>query len=177
MPDLGAIQQGAQLPVIGNRYQATPAYIAALAPFEVSQLGSPTNGFATIQSLTPAEWIGPGKPAARDPDITSPWSGGVGDGANRYLYVHGGGHNDAANNGLYRFDFGGGANWNGGVLLDISAVADVPNVAGVSYRQYNDGRPPSIHSYGGLFIYDGNFYRDAGKRMAWRRVQSGLVEV
>ncbi len=140
----------------------TPEYISSMADFEVRALAGnfqPTNGKETMESVTPNEWL------ANDPGIVDlagtivAWSGGPKASAGTKLFVHGGGHNDSANNGLYAFDFAGSAAPTGWLLEDISAVSAVR-----AATSYNDGKPASVHTYDGAVYaqHNNHIYRFGG---------------
>lgn len=130
--------------------QDAPAYIEALDAFEVLQLtGMASNGKDTMEDVTPAEWLPNATPTPPGnfplAGVIVAWCGG-GKSAGRKLRIYGGGHNDAANNGLYSYDFGGTVAPTGFELLDISAVSAVREHAS---KTYSDGRPASTHGYDG----------------------------
>jgi hypothetical protein len=175
---------GAALPLVG-RSQATscppptvdvvggssvqtsctlPRYMSAMADFEVRDLtGSyaPANGTVSMFSVLPAEWQLTGQPNGAN-SVFQAWSGGAGDPIGRRLFVHGGGHGDGSNNGLYVFDFDGSDAPKGWSIApnSLSALSDVT----LCTETYKDGKPTSIHTYDQLF-YDTNlrrFYRFGG---------------
>lgn len=162
--------------VVGNQRtvsittSSTPAYIAALAPFDALQLPVSQNGqvsiFDTLNHSVPVpgaltrpdEWLSNDPGDSGYEQVIQAWSGGGGDGDLRTLWVHGGGHSDSANNGVYRFDFNGDP-WVGATIDHIAAVADVNDQA-----DYDDGSPGSIHTYQGMFAFEGSMYRMPGSR-------------
>ncbi|MEO0974148.1 MAG: hypothetical protein AAFX85_13735, partial [Pseudomonadota bacterium] len=146
--------------------QARPTYLDGLGAYEVRALTgaiAPSNGFETIESVTPADWLNndPGSTDVRS--VISSWSGGGKSIVGLRLYLTGGGHGNSANNGIYIYDFAGDAQptgWSVVGLSDLSAVLPEDN--------YTDGAPPSIHSYDGLVYahHNGFFYRFGGA--PWR---------
>jgi len=142
----------------------TPTYISGLSDYEVRVLSgtyAPTNGTSSIQSVTPSEWL-TSDPGAGLEGVITAWNGGpkvVGS----KLIVHGGGHGDSANNGVYIFDFSGTSaptGWDDPV--DVSTVANVR----ANQATYADGSPVSSHTYDGLVYASHNdtFYRFGGSR-------------
>ena len=169
--NIGA-DQGA-LPAVGNRYangaaptpDTTPAYIAALSAFESTQLGTAANGNETLLEVTPSSWLVPNNPssgpgASSEPEIIPAWCGGAGFWY--WLIVHGGGHNDDANNGVYLVNFSGDV-WEGITLPFISDVAQVP-APGAPIDLYNDGNPAAVHTYQAMAYINGVFLRFGGAR-------------
>lgn len=142
-----------------------PSYIQSLSPFEVLQLDgqvAPANGMLSMGDITPSEWLNgdPGGTGFRSVIIA--WNGGA-KGIGSKLYVHGGGHNDSANNGLYIYDFGGSdrpAGWD--TPLVISSVGAVT----AESATYADGLPNSVHTYDGMVYahHNGTVYRFGGSR-------------
>jgi len=130
-----------------------------MSDFQVLQMSgalSPTNGFGTIASVTPAEWL------TRDPGfgvrmIIDAWGGG-GKGKGTKLIVHGGGHNDSANNGVYMYDFSGTTRPTGWTLPSISAVSAVRS----GFDTYTDGRPVATHTNAGMVSTGTALYRFLG---------------
>lgn len=139
--------------------QSAPEYIESLAEFEVRALSgsyAPVNGTTTMESITPQEWL--------DNDMLSgvitKWSGGA-KGIGTKLFVHGGGHNGSANNGMYTFDFSGTsapAGWE--TPLVISPWSAVCNTC----ETYADGGPTATHT-GDTIVYahhNKHIYRFSG---------------
>jgi hypothetical protein len=152
----------------------TPAWAAGLADRQVRNLTGttygPTNGKTSIADPTegvlgsgvvPAVWNFRSQGWGSD-DITAAWSGGRGDLAGRRLFVHGGGHADSANNGMYIYEFGTGdrpVGWKlagtaygtAGCSLSPIATAGLYNGGSDwgpgSDNVYADNRPTSVHSY------------------------------
>lgn len=157
-PDRGAKVRGLTYPTVGDT--SSPAYADGMVAYDVRQLtGTYSPVTETMESVTPAEWLSNASPSGEDAQagrtvagVLSSWSGGAGatvdtvlDG---FLVVHGGGHNDSGNNGMYLFDpqLSGNVAVGWESPVDISAQADaVQNVTA-----YSDGRPTSVHSYEGL---------------------------
>jgi hypothetical protein len=152
----------------------TPSYISSLSPYQVRNLTgtyAPMNGEATIASVTPSEWL-TSDPVGSLIGVILAWSGGPKPLAGSKLFVHGGGHQDSANNGLYAFDFSGTTAPTGWTLPAISTVAAVQVGAA-----YSDGKPSASHTYDGMvygtngYIYrfGGGLYFNAGFRSdAWK---------
>jgi hypothetical protein len=164
---MGAYGYGVSPPFIGENID-TPSYISALSDYDVIQMTgayAPTNGNETMVSVTPSEWItsDPGTNAVDG--VIIPWCGGA-KGVGTKLYVHGGGHGNSANNGVYIYDFNGSTAPTGFESpLDISAVADVVTGGG----EYKDGAgdttgPSSVHTYDGMVNANdlGKLYRFGG---------------
>lgn len=140
----------------------TPDYVASMADFEVRALTgsySPTNGMETMQDATPNEWNNndPGNVGLAGTIIA--WSGGAKATTGTKLFVHGGGHNDSANNGLYVFDFSGTTAPAGWSIADISPVSAVR-----AATSYADGKPAAVHTYDGVVHaqHNNHVYRFAG---------------
>ena len=90
---LMAVEVGAQ----------SPSYISSMSDYGIRALTgtyAPTNGNETMRSVKPADWL-------TDDNIIAPWSGGPYAISGTKLFVHGGGHGDSANNGMYVYDFSG----------------------------------------------------------------------
>jgi hypothetical protein len=138
--------------------------MAGMSDLEVRDLtGSyaPSNGKVSMYSVLPAEWQVLGQPDGANM-VFSAWSGGAGDPLGKRLLVHGGGHFDSSNNGLYVFDFSGETAPTGWSVApnSLSARSAVTRCT----ETYADGKPTSIHTYNQLF-YDTNrrrFYRFGG---------------
>ena len=143
----------------------TPAYIDSMSPFQVRQLNgasSPSNGNVSMESVTPAEWLNNDPSVLGLNGVLAAWSGG-GKGMGTKLFVHGGGHADSANNGMYIYDFSGTNNPTGWQSpLVISDVADVRD----QIMTYSDGKPNSVHTYDGLVYasHNNHVYRFGGSR-------------
>lgn len=142
-----------------------PAYISSMSPFEVKALTgelAPTNGTSTIASVTPDEWKN------NDPGYTGlvsviiAWNGGA-KGIGSKLIVHGGGHNDSANNGIYIFDYAGTDRPTGWQTpLVISSV----NAVRANGATYSDGLPTAVHTYDGAVYanHNNHVYRFGGSQ-------------
>lgn len=130
-----------------------PAYIASMSPFQVRTLSrnyAPTNGSSTLQSVLPAMWAG-------NDNIINPWSGGAKSTTGSKMYVHGGGHNDSSNNGLYSFDFAGTtrpAGW----AVEYAGQTGVSTDIAVG----TSGAPISVHTYDGMVDMGSALYRFGG---------------
>lgn len=127
---------------------SAPAYVQALADYEVAQLTTAT-GFDTMRQATDAA----GFSEYVDEQLTAiytEFSGGVGVESQASLYINGAGHPQPAN-GLYRYDFNGDALPNGFTLMpnSMSALAD----AVMDSQYYADGKPAAVHTYDGM-TYD-----------------------
>jgi hypothetical protein len=149
---------------------AAPAYLAGMADYEVRALTggyAPTNGNTTNADVIPAEWQAGGTGTRLGTYYA--FSGGFSDEQAGLLYVHGGGHGDSANNGIYYFDVNGVNAPTGWSLVPntLSAVADVPMTEEV-HTFYNDGLVGSTHSYDGMVFDPDNkiMYRFGGS--PWR---------
>ena len=136
-----------------------PSYISSMADFQVRALqGSfaPTVGEVSIQNMTPSEWLS-GDPGDLT-GIIDAWSGGAKGAVGNTMYVHGGGHSDSANNGVYAFDFSGTTRPVGWTVTISSTGAVRANTA-----TYSDGRPVSVHTYDGMLTGTNGFlYRFGG---------------
>ena len=141
-----------------------PRYMSGLSDFQVRNLDGdfgPRNRMRSLWDALPAEWRLLGQPHGADGIFTS-WSGGRGDPGGRRLFVHGGGHGDSSNNGLYIYDFSGDEE-PGGWSVAPNSLSPRALVASSS-SVYSDSKPTSIHSYDQQW-YDPNqrrFYRFSG---------------
>lgn len=141
-----------------------PAYIDSLGDFEVAQLDgalAPTNGKVSMESVTPSEWLNNDPSSLGLSAVIIAWSGGAKSTGGSTLFVHGGGHSDGANNGMYAYDFAGGAKPTGWqsplVISPLSAVLSTS-------KTYSDGFPTSVHTYDGVVYANHNntIYRFRG---------------
>jgi hypothetical protein len=73
------------------------------------------------------------------------------------MYVHGGGHGDSSNNGLYSFDFAGTTRPTGWVT-DYTGVPNTSSDISVG----SIGAPISVHTYDGMIDMGANIYRMGG---------------
>jgi hypothetical protein len=162
-PDRGAIIEGRSIPYFGDR-SATPTYISSMADYDVKAMSgsaAPTNGMDTMAEVTTGSWetdySGVNWPDAAG--VIVAWCGGF-KGTGSKLLVHGGGHFDSANNGIYVFDFTGTDAPIGWSIEGQSASTS--NV--VLNGTYTDGKPTSIHSYDGLVYasHNNTCYRFGG---------------
>lgn len=137
-----------------------PAYLSGLAPFESRRLTTASNQRPRLADVLSTEWAS-ATGVGNNINITEAYSGGAGDGERARLYVHGGGHADSANNGLYMYDFNGNAEPNGWSVLDSSSPSAVQ-----PGDLYADGRPSSVHTYDYLAfdVAEQVFLRYAGAR-------------
>lgn len=146
---------------------AIPSYIESLAPYEVRRLDgtfAPSNGNLSIRDVTPGEWISNDPGSMGLAGVIAAWNGGA-KGIGTRLFVHGGGHTDSANNGVYTFDFSGSSRPTGWLSpLSISSVSAVRDGGDT----YSDGRPNAVHTYDGAVYADHNnyIYRFTGSK--WR---------
>ncbi len=167
-PDVGAVVRGLTYPTFGDP-TSTPAYAEGMADYAVRQLTgvySPGASAETMEDVTPTGWINennnPGRAFA---GVISGYSGGAGavvqnteDGR---LNVHGGGHNDSGNNGMYLYDprpsSGVPIGWE---TLDITTKGVETQGTGATYT---DGNPRSVHTYDAMcFARDRNLYFRVG---------------
>lgn len=130
-----------------------PAYITSMSPFQVRSLGgnyAPANGTSTLRSIMPSIWAG-------NDDILRPWSGGAKSTTGTKAYIHGGGHTDSSNNGLYSFDFAGTARPTGWTVEYAGATGVSGDIAvGAT------GDPASVHTYDGMIDVGASIYRVGG---------------
>jgi hypothetical protein len=132
-----------------------------MADFEVRQMVSaysPANGFGTVMSVMPTEWQN-SDPGNGPRMVIDAWCGG-GKGKGTKLIVHGGGHNDSANNGVYVFDFNGTTRPTGWTLPSISPVSAVRS----GFDTYSDGKPVSTHTNAGMLTTSTHLYRFMGAK-------------
>lgn len=130
-----------------------PAYISSMSPYQVRSLSgsyAPTNGSTSLQSIMPSQWAG-------NDDIIRPWSGGAKSTTGTKMYVHGGGHNDSSNNGLFSFDFAGTTRPTGWAVENAgqTGVTTDPSVGATGY-------PISVHTYDGMVDMGTALYRFGG---------------
>lgn len=161
-----------------------PAYIASMAPFQVRALSgsyAPANGSSSLQSVMPSMWAG-------NDDIMRPWSGGAKSTSGTKMYVHGGGHSDSSNNGLFSFDFAGDSRPTGWAVENAGQTG----VSG-DFAVGTTGMPTSVHTYDGmvdmgpfLYRFGGSAYPQGGftdqfvrydkAASTWTRIPSGGYE-
>ncbi|MEO0425290.1 MAG: kelch repeat-containing protein [Pseudomonadota bacterium] len=149
---------------------ASVDYIEDMEPYEVRALTgafAPTNGNETMEDATPQDWLDNDPSVQQLRGVVRSWSGGFKAVEGTKLWVHGGGHRDSANNGIYQYDFAGTDGPVGFELISISDVADVrfrdgPN--GEQFPDYLDGKPLSTHTYDGLVFahHNNTLYRFGG---------------
>ncbi len=148
---------------------APPPYALGMADFQVRNLTGgtygPTNGFESMYSTLPAAWQLTGQPNGAD-GVFAAWSGGAGDAAGKRLFVHGGGHSDSSNNGLYVYDFSGTTRPTGWTIAPNSLTATPPTQTTNEPTNgvYGDGKPAAIHTYDQLHYAPvlNRFYRCSG---------------
>lgn len=149
---------------------AAPAYIADLSPYAARQLAgtyAPASGVVTLSDATPSVWRTQGNVGVTG--VISAWnSGGKSVGGTR-MFVHGGGHGDTANNGMYIYEFAGTTRPTGWTQpLDITASTSSPPLrsGGDGFSTYTDGRPISVHTIDGTVYahHNDTFYRFGGPR-------------
>ena len=152
------------LPALASAQNVSvPAYIETMSPFEIRALDgqyAPTNGNVSMDSVTPQEWLNNDPSVLGLNGVLAAWSGGA-KSTGTQLFVHGGGHADSANNGLYIYDFSGAANPTGWQSpLVISSISDVR----ADNAEYADGRPNSVHTYDGIVhaSHNDHVYRFGG---------------
>jgi len=152
-PAIGCVVAGLTNPAIGDT-SLVPTYIAGMAAYDVRQLtGSyaPTSGNEAITDVTPAEWLDETTTLGYGDlrNVIEAWCGGCAEPGGNLFAVHGGGHNDSGNNGMYLYDVreSGGRPVGWQSPLDISDAADV--AAGTS-DTYTDGYPRAMHTYNGM---------------------------
>ena len=149
-------------PIATAQNAPTPSYISSLADFEVRALTGqfqPNNGNQTMAAATPQEWLSSDPGTGDLAGVIIAWSGGAKPTTGTKMFVHGGGHNDSANNGLYVFDFAGSDAPTGWSIADISSVSAVR-----AAEAYTDGKPAAVHTYDGLVYaqHNDHIYRFAG---------------
>ena len=71
----------------------------------MSGTSAPTNGKTSMSDATPSEWLTSDPGTCDLGCVIAAWSGGAGAVSGTKLFVHGCGHNDSANNGIYAYDF------------------------------------------------------------------------
>lgn len=142
-----------------------PSYIESVPEYEVRSMSgsyAPDNGNLSMASVTPGEWL------TNDPStiglnaVIIAWSGGA-KGTGSKLFVHGGGHSDSANNGLYIYDFSGDDHPTGWLdPLVISGLSDVR----ANSATYSDGKPTAVHTYDGMVnaSHNNHLYRFGGSQ-------------
>lgn len=130
-----------------------PSYISSMSPYQVRNLSgsyAPTNGSTSLQSIMPSQWAG-------NDDIMRPWSGGAKSTTGTKMYVHGGGHSDSSNNGLYSFDFAGTTRPTGWAVENAGQTGVTTDIAvGAT------GFPISVHTYDGMVDMGTALYRFGG---------------
>jgi hypothetical protein len=141
-----------------------PTYISSMSDYQTRALSgsfAPTNGTSSMESITPSEWLNNDPSTLGLSGVIRAWSGGA-KGEGSRLFVHGGGHQDGANNGMYTFDFSGTARPTGWTTpLVISPVSAVR-----ANQTYADGKPVSVHTYDGIVYahHNNHIYRFGGSQ-------------
>lgn len=157
---------------ISSTCKGLPDFVSGLAPFQVRNLSGPdfgpANGKETMWSVTPDEWRSSGQPFGLD-NVLGAYSGGAGYASAKRFFVHGGGHGDSANNGVYQYELGEDSRPVGWSILP---ARNARSGSTLSYRSdvqssklaYLDGNPTAIHSYDQLIVDEarGRFYRFGG---------------
>lgn len=142
-----------------------PSYIESLSPYEAARLDgtlAPASGNVSMRDITPAEWVSNDPGVVGLEAVISAWNGGA-KSVGSQLFVHGGGHSDSANNGMYIFDFSGNERPLG--WLDPLVISSVSAVQS-NRPTYSDGLPTAVHTYDGLIHaqHNNNIYRFAGSQ-------------
>lgn len=123
---------------------------------------APSNGSSTLASVNPVAW--PSDDASLG-GIVRAYSGAfktVVSGVKK-LMVHGGGHADGTNNGVFIFDYSEGTTGHP-VGWSVKGQSASPSVVTQEQDTYTDGKPTAIHSYDGLVFANGKGYRVGGVR-------------
>lgn len=148
-----------------------PSYISALSPYATLALTSVSNGNPHWRDAAASAWRADPDLTATIPGMTtnhiqglSEFCGGIGDATHKKLYVHGGGHQDGAYNGIIGFDFNGTSQATG--WTEESGSASLTSAVTNATDAYSDGKPSAIHSYDQMWIDEANskFYRTGGFR-------------
>jgi hypothetical protein len=151
---------------------AVPAYVSALAPFQVAGLSTVTNGQPTwidaVDPLYDSTAFTAGGTAVRSVRRIVVESGGFSRPGERKFYALGGGHTDGAYNGILEFDLNGTTQANGWSVVpgSESALSDIPTgyVSQANFVTYltggayattpqAGGKAGSTHNYGAM-CYD-----------------------
>lgn len=98
----------------------------------------------------PSIWAG-------NDNIMKPWSGGAKSTSGTKMYVHGGGHSDSSNNGLFGFDFSGNSRPTGWSVENAGRTG----VSG-DFAVGTTGMPVSVHTYDGMVDMGSALYRFGG---------------
>lgn len=134
----------------GGNDGSAPAYMQAIADYEVLRLTSTANGDVTLNDTMPSAWQGLDSGTyGSNFNITAAYSGGAANPIDGDLYIHGGGHGDSANPGMWRYRFAGTTLPTGWELLAIPASAGIcsPNTDPTAT---SPSFPVSSHTYNGL---------------------------
>jgi hypothetical protein len=161
---LGAFLSLIAVPQAWSQSGTVPTYISSMTDYQVVQLDGalvPTSGKVSMQSVTPTTWLTGDPSTGGLRGVIIAWSGGAKATGVSTLFVHGGGHSDGANNGLYVYDFAGTSKPTGWQSpLVISALSDIIPQS----PTYANGYPVSAHTYdGAVYASHNNFiYRFMG---------------
>jgi hypothetical protein len=141
-----------------------------MSPYTVRNLTGayvPTNGKVSMTDVTPSEWL-TSDPSGGFANVIIAWSGGAVATTGTRLFVHGGGHTDSGNNGVYVFDYSGTSLPTGWSLPSISTVATMSPIPAFPIPFYPDNRPPSVHTYNGMIYaaWNNTLYRFGGAPFA-----------
>lgn len=151
-----------------------PVYISSMSAYQTRALSgtyAPTNGrgisLTTAQQAIQPAWL-TSDPTGGILGVINAWSGGARANVGTKLIVHGGGHIDSANNGVFVFDLSGTSAPIGWDILSQS----LPSAAIQASDTYSDGRPTSVHTYDGCCYasHNNSMYRFGG---AWFNIASG----
>lgn len=137
----------------GAAVVSVPAFAQGIADWGVRAMSgsyTPSNGKETMYSTLVgafAEWHQTGQSLGAD-NVFNAWGHGMhGDPDGLRGFVHGGGHLDSGNNGLYIYDFSGDAapvGWK----VSPNTLSTIANATiNSSNGKYADGRMCSIHAY------------------------------
>lgn len=144
-----------------NPAPSTLGYVSDMVAYQVRALQgpsyAPTNGKASLQSATSADWLS-NDPGTNPGNMADFWGGGVGDPANNLVYCFGGGHNNSYNNTLYTYDFNGTTKPTGFTAVRQSLTSAIIQAASL----YSDGNISSRHPYDGCAFVPGKFYQFGG---------------
>lgn len=160
----------ALLSVTASRASASLDYAEPMEAYEVKALTgtiAPSNGRETLEGATPQAWLDNDPSVLQIDGVVRAWSGGFKAISGTKLWVHGGGHRDSANNGIYEYDFSGDTRPTGFELISISDLSDVryrDGPGGIQFHDYVDGKPLSTHTYDGLVYahHNESLYRFGG---------------
>lgn len=164
---LAAISLVACLPSVAPAQNGPiPQYIESMQTFEIRRLDgqyAPTNGNVSMRSVTPSAWLNNDPAVLGLSGVLAAWSGGAKSTSGTRMFVHGGGHSDSANNGMYIYDYSGDAAPTG--WLSPLVISDLSAVRG-NQATYGDGNPTSVHTYDGVVhaSHNNHIYRFGGSQ-------------